>query len=102
MFGIVFKTEHGNIFHTGDFKIDFTPVGPGAEYDKLAQLGNESLLCLLSDSTNAERTEMISSESKIGRSITDLFSRIEGRIIIATFASNIYRIQQIIESSLKI
>lgn len=101
MFGIVFKTEHGNIFHTGDFKIDFTPVGPGAEYDKLAQLGNESLLCLLSDSTNAERTEMISSESKIGRSITDLFSRIEGRIIIATFASNIYRIQQIIESSLK-
>lgn len=101
MFGIVFKTDHGNIFHTGDFKIDFTPVGPGAEYDKLSKLGSEGLLCLLSDSTNAERSELIKSESKIGKSISDLFSRIDGRIIIATFASNMYRIQQIIEASIK-
>ncbi len=99
MFGIVFKTKQGNIFHTGDFKIDFTPVGPAAEYDKLAALGAEGLLVLLSDSTNAERNTLIESDSKIGKTINELFSRIEGRIIIATFASNMYRIQQIIEAS---
>ncbi|HHW79709.1 MAG TPA: ribonuclease J [Acholeplasmataceae bacterium] len=101
MFGIVFKTKQGTIFHTGDFKIDFTPVGPAAEYDKLAALGANGLLCLLSDSTNAERNTLIESDSKIGKSINELFSRIEGRIIIATFASNMYRIQQIIEASIQ-
>lgn len=100
MFGIVFKTIHGNIFHTGDFKIDFTPVGPPAEYDKLAKIGAEGTLLLLSDSTNAEREGIIESDSKIGKSISDLFSKIKGRVIIATFASNMYRIQQIIESSI--
>lgn len=99
MFGMVFKTEQGSIFHTGDFKIDFTPVGPHAEYDKLAKLGADGLLCLLSDSTNAEQTGLIPSESKVGRSINELFTRLQGRIIIATFASNIYRIQQIIEAA---
>lgn len=99
MFGIVFRTKEGIIFHTGDFKVDYTPVGPAAEYDKLAQIGAEGVLCLCSDSTNAERDELIPSDSKIGKSINELFSRIEGRIIIATFASNMYRIQQIIEAS---
>ncbi|MDY0277939.1 MAG: ribonuclease J, partial [Acholeplasma sp.] len=100
MFGIVFKTKYGNLFHTGDFKIDFTPVGPPAEYDKLAKIGSEGTLCMLSDSTNAEREGLIESDSKIGKSINELFSRIKGRIIIATFASNMYRIQQIIHSSI--
>jgi ribonuclease J len=100
MFGFVFRTSQGIIFHTGDFKIDFTPVGPPAEYDKLAAIGSEGVLCLLSDSTNAEKSDLIQSESKIGRSINELFSRIKGRIIIATFASNMYRIQQIIEASI--
>ena len=99
MFGIVFRTPQGILFHTGDFKIDFTPVGPAAEYDKLAAIGSEGVLCMLSDSTNAERDELIQSDSKIGKSINELFSRISGRIIIATFASNMYRIQQIIEAS---
>ncbi len=99
MFGFVFRTPQGILFHTGDFKIDFTPVGPAAEYDKLAAIGSEGVLCLLSDSTNAERDELIPSDSKIGKSINELFSRMSGRIIIATFASNMYRIQQIIESS---
>lgn len=99
MFGIVFRTKEGILFHTGDFKVDYTPVGPAAEYDKLAAIGAEGVLCLLSDSTNAERDELIPSDSKIGKSINELFSRIEGRIIIATFASNMYRIQQIIEAS---
>jgi ribonuclease J len=99
MFGIVFRTPQGVIFHTGDFKIDLTPVGPSMEFDKLAQIGSEGVLCLLSDSTNAERDELTPSESKIGKSINELFSRIKGRILIATFASNLYRIQQIIEAS---
>ncbi len=99
MFGIVFDTAEGILFHTGDFKVDFTPVGPPAEYDKLTAIGSKGVLCLLSDSTNAERDEQIQSDSKIGRSINELFSRIDGRIIIATFASNMYRIQQIIEAS---
>ncbi|MDO9629246.1 MAG: ribonuclease J [Acholeplasmataceae bacterium] len=99
MFGFVFRTPQGILFHTGDFKIDFTPVGPSAEFDKLAAIGSEGVLCMMSDSTNAERDELIQSDSKIGKSINELFSRMPGRIIIATFASNMYRIQQIIESS---
>lgn len=101
MFGLVFKTKYGNIFHTGDFKIDFTPVGPPAEYDKLAKIGSEGTILMLSDSTNAEREGIIESDSKIGKSINELFNRIKGRVIIATFASNMYRIQQIIESAIK-
>ncbi len=99
MFGVVFRTNQGILFHTGDFKIDFTPVGAPAEYDKLAAIGAEGTLCLLSDSTNAEQEGLIQSESKVGKSINELFSRIPGRIIIATFASNLYRIQQIIEAA---
>ena len=99
MFGFVFRTPQGILFHTGDFKIDFTPVGPSCEFDKLAAIGSEGVLCMMSDSTNAERDELIQSDSKIGKSINELFSRMPGRIIIATFASNMYRIQQIIESS---
>jgi len=101
MFGIVFKTPQGIIFHTGDFKVDFTPVGPPAEFHKLTEIGQEGVLLLCSDSTNAERVEPIQSESVIGESINELFAKIEGRIIIATFASNLYRIQQIIEASLR-
>ncbi|MCR3906216.1 MAG: ribonuclease J [Tenericutes bacterium] len=99
MFGIVFRTKQGILFHTGDFKVDYTPVGPSAEYDKLAAIGSEGVLCLMSDSTNAERDELIQSDSRIGKSINELFSRLPGRVLIATFASNMYRIQQIIEAS---
>ena len=101
MFGIVFRTPQGIIFHTGDFKVDFTPVGPPAEFHKLTEIGQEGVLLLCSDSTNAERVEAIQSESVIGKSINELFAKIDGRIIIATFASNLYRIQQIIEASLR-
>ena len=101
MYGIVFRTPLGILFHTGDFKIDFTPVGPPAEYHKLTQIGQEGVLLLCSDSTNAEREDVIQSESVIGESINELFANIHGRIIIATFASNVYRIQQIIESAIK-
>ncbi|MDR2828744.1 MAG: ribonuclease J [Acholeplasmatales bacterium] len=101
MFGIVIHTDLGPIFHTGDFKIDFTPVGPHAEYHKLTTLAENGCLCLLSDSTNAEVTTSIPSESKIGNSIRELFSKITQRIIIVTFASNIYRIEQIINATVE-
>ncbi len=97
-FGIVFKTDIGTIFHTGDFKIDLTPVGPGVEFEKLAKLGEEGVLCMLADSTNALRDGYSESERKIGASIKELFAKIEDRIIVATFASNMYRVQQIIEA----
>ncbi len=97
-FAIVFTTDIGVIMHTGDFKIDFTPVGPSAEYDKLAHLGQQGVLCLLADSTNSLREGFTESEKKIGASIKELFSKIEERIIVATFASNIFRIEQIVEA----
>ena len=97
-FALVFTTDLGIIMHTGDFKIDFTPVGPGAEYDKLAELGQKGLLCLLADSTNSLKEGFTESERKIGKSINELFAKVEGRLIVATFASNIYRIQQIVDA----
>lgn len=97
-YAIVFTTSLGVIMHTGDFKIDFTPVGPAAEYEKLASLGQKGVLCLLADSTNSLREGFTESERKIGASIKDLFSKVEERIIVATFASNIFRIEQIVEA----
>lgn len=97
-FAICFKTELGTIVHTGDFKIDLTPVGPSAEYEKLARLGTEGVLALLSDSTNALREGFTESERKIGASIKELFSKIEDRIIVATFASNMFRVEQIVQA----
>lgn len=97
-FAICFKTDLGTIIHTGDFKIDLTPVGPQAEYEKLAKLGQEGVLCLLSDSTNALRPGFTESEKKIGSSIKELFKQVNKRIIVATFASNMYRVQQVIEA----
>ncbi len=97
-FAIVFTTDIGIIMHTGDFKIDFTPVGPVAEYEKLAALGQKGVLALLADSTNSLREGFTESERKIGTSIKELFARVENRIIVATFASNIFRIEQIVEA----
>jgi ribonuclease J len=98
MFGIVFDTPLGKIFHTGDFKFDLTPVGPPAEYEKLAKLGEEGCLCMLADSTNALRDGFTLSERKIGYTIKELFQEIKDRIIVATFASNMFRVQQVIEA----
>ncbi|HHU24382.1 MAG: ribonuclease J [Bacilli bacterium] len=100
-FGIAIKTNLGYVIYTGDFKFDFTPIGKKADYYKMARYGEEGVLCLLSDSTNANITNFSLSEKKIAQNMQNLFSQIKGRIIVATFASNVFRVQQILNASYK-
>ncbi|RBW69899.1 ribonuclease J [Bacillus taeanensis] len=98
--GICFHTTQGAIVHTGDFKFDQTPVdGKQAEIGKIAAVGEKGVLCLLSDSTNAERPGTTGSELLVGQQISDVFNRAEGRIIVASFASNVHRIQQVFDAA---
>ena len=95
---LAIKCEGGTIIQTGDFKVDSTPIDGGMiDLSRFAQLGNEGVLALLSDSTNAERPGYTESERKVGESFEVLFRKAgRSRIIVATFASNIHRVQQII------
>jgi len=99
--GIAIKTRLGYILHTGDFKIDLSPIFGHAEYTKLTNYSKEGVFCLLSDSTNANVTKFSISERKIGDSIKTIFANIKGRILISTFASNVHRVQQIVEASIE-
>ena len=92
------RCKEGVIIHTGDFKIDSTPIDGGMmNLARLGQLGNEGVLCLMADSTNAERPGYTESERKVGESFENLFRKAgQRRLIVATFASNIHRVQQII------
>ena len=93
------RTKAGTIVQTGDFKIDSTPIdGEVINLNRFAQIGDEGVLCMLSDSTNAERPGYTESERKVGESFENLFRKAgDRRIIVATFASNIHRVQQIID-----
>ena len=95
--GLAIRCEGGTIVHTGDFKIDTTPIDGGMmDLGRLAEIGQEGVLCLMSDSTNAERPGFTESERKVGESFETLFRKAgNNRLIVATFSSNIHRVQQI-------
>ena len=98
---LYFKTPVGTIVHTGDFKIDLTPVdGKLMDIHKFAELGRRGVLLLMSDSTNAERPGYTESEMTVGHAFRKAFRAAQGRIILATFASNISRIQQAINTAI--
>ncbi len=99
--GLGIKTPYGYVIHTGDFKIDCTPImGKMIDLPRLGEMGNEGVLALLADSTNAERPGYTPSERVVGESFSNLFKKAENkRIIIATFSSNLPRIQQIIDAA---
>lgn len=100
--GISFSTTMGSIVHTGDFKFDQTPVGNSQmDIGKIASLGENGVLCLLSDSVNAEKPGYSGSEVIVGGEISDVMYNAEGRVIVAVFASNLYRIQQVINAAIK-
>lgn len=98
---IAIHTPEGVIVHTGDFKIDYTPIdGEIIDLHRFAKLGKQGVLLLMADSTNVERTGYTISEKVIGENLTRIFGNAKGRVIVASFASNINRVQEIINSSL--
>lgn len=100
--GIVFQTPEGTVVHTGDFKFDLTPVGGDyADLHKMAEIGKNGVLLLLSESTNAERPGFSLSEHNVGEHILEAFRKADQRIFISTFASNVHRLQQIIDAAIK-
>jgi ribonuclease J len=99
---IAIHTPIGVILHTGDFKIDYTPIdGSVADLSRFAELGKKGVAVMLADSTNVERTGYTMSESTVGEAFKNIFAQAQGRVIVATFASNVHRIQQIITAAEK-
>ncbi|HEY6327580.1 MAG TPA: ribonuclease J [Candidatus Cybelea sp.] len=99
---LALRTPVGTIFHTGDFKFDQTPIdGKPADFARIARVGDEGVLCMLSDSTNAERPGHTLSERIVGEAFTSIFSHAKGRIVIASFASNVPRIQQAVDHAVR-
>jgi ribonuclease J len=98
--GIALRTPVGTVVHTGDFKFDHTPVdGKLSDFAILARLGAEGVICLLSDSTRAENPGYTPSERTVGDAFREIMEPVEGRVIVATFASNIARIQQVLDAA---
>jgi ribonuclease J len=102
-YSIAVHTDQGIIYHTGDFKVDFTPIdGDVMDLDRLCELSNEGVLLMLADSTNVEKPGFTMSEKSVGVGLDDVFAKSkDSRIIVATFASNIHRLQQIIYAAEK-
>lgn len=100
--GIVFHTPEGNVVHTGDFKFDLTPVNNQySDIHKMAEIGKQGVLVLLSESTNAERAGLTPSEQIVGDHVEEAFMKAKRKVIISTFASNINRVQQVVNAALK-
>lgn len=98
---LAITTPQGVIFHTGDFKIDYTPVdGEIIDLQRISEIGKRRVLLLMADSTNATREGFTISETIIGQNLTRLFRNAKGRVIVATFSSNVHRVQQVINSSI--
>ncbi len=99
---LAITTPVGTVLHTGDFKVDYTPIdGKLMDFGRIAELGNKGILALMSDSTNAERKGFTMSESSVGEVFDKLFLHCTKRIVVATFASNVHRVQQIVNSAVK-
>ena len=99
---LAITTPAGTILHTGDFKIDYTPIdGKPMDLGRIAELGNKGILALMSDSTNSERKGFTMSEKSVGAVFDKLFMNCKKRIVVATFASNVHRVQQIVDSAVK-
>ena len=99
---LAITTPVGTVLHTGDFKVDYTPIdGKIMDLGRIAELGNQGILALMSDSTNAERKGFTMSESSVGEVLDKLFIHCTKRIVVATFASNVHRVQQIVNSAVK-
>ncbi|WP_075981244.1 ribonuclease J [Bacillus massilinigeriensis] len=100
--GAVFSTPEGNIVHTGDFKFDLTPANQEySDIHKMAEIGTKGVLLLLSESTNAERPGATPSEKIVGEMVIEAFMKAERKVILSTFASNINRVQQVVEAAQK-
>ncbi|MDP4162697.1 MAG: ribonuclease J [Bacillota bacterium] len=100
--GVVFHTPEGNVVHTGDFKFDLTPANDQySDIHKMAEIGKQGVLVLLSESTNAERTGLSPSERMVGGHMYEAFVKAEGKIFISTFASNVNRVQQVVDAAIK-
>lgn len=100
---LVIDTPAGTVFHSGDFKIDYTPIdGEPIDLSKLAEVGKKGVMLMLCDSTNATRPGFTASEKVVGETIENIFRTAKTRIIIATFSSNVHRVQKIIESAIKV
>jgi ribonuclease J len=100
--GIVFHTPEGKVVHTGDFKFDLTPANDQySDIHKMAEIGKQGVLALISESTNAERKGLTPSEQMVGDHVYEAFVKAEGKIFISTFASNVNRVQQVVDAAIK-